>query len=114
MSETQGPSEGKPFDPETYNHETHIRCDDGLVYERRISQAVGVAAGMHVQGEEKSALNKRLEAAMTKAVEDAIAEGVNDADEVRSRIHDARDRTLAQQLAEDISSGKVGINATVA
>lgn len=104
-------SEGKPYDPATYNHETHIRCDDGLVYERKIAQATGVAAGLHVQGQEKSLLNKRLEAAMTKAVEDAIAEGVNDADEVRERIHDARDRVLAQDLVEHIQANGLGVPA---
>lgn len=109
VSDTR-PSEGKPHDPKTYNPETHILCEDGLVYERKIVQAVGVAAGMHVPGQDKSHLNKKLEAAMTQAVEDAIAEGVNDADEVRNRIHDARDRVLAEELYADISSGRVGIS----
>lgn len=98
------PSEGKAYDAETYNHDTHILCDDGLVYERKIVQATGVAAGLHVSGQEKSALNKKLEAAMTKAVGDAIAEGVNDADEVRKRILEARDQTLMQDLAEHINA----------
>jgi hypothetical protein len=97
-------SEGKVYDAATYNDATHILCEDGLVYERRIVQATGVAAGMHVPGQEKSPLNKKLEAAMTKAVEDAVAEGVNDADEVRRRIHEARDQTLMQDLAEYISA----------
>lgn len=101
-------SEGKPYDAETYNHETHIRCDDGLVYERVTVQAVGVAAGLHVQGQEKSALNKKLEAAMTRAVEDGIAQGVNDADEMRELIHEARDRVLAQDLAEHIQAHGFG------
>lgn len=89
--------------PEDFNPETHILCDDGKVYERKIVQATGVASGMHINGQEKSALNKKLEAAMTKAVEDAIAEGIDNADEVRNRIHQARDKALAKDLAEHIS-----------
>jgi hypothetical protein len=87
-----------------FNPETHIRGDDGQIYEKKIVAATGVAAGLHVHGQEKSALNKKLEAAMTKAVEDAIAEGVNDPEEVRVRIHEARDRTLMQDLVEHIQA----------
>lgn len=106
-------SEGKPYDAATYNHETHIRCEDGLVYERKIVQAVGVAAGMHVDGQEKSTLNKKLEAAMTKAVDDAVTEGLSldDVDEVRNRIHAARDRVLVEDAAEWVQgqlNGSVG------
>jgi hypothetical protein len=85
-----------------FNPDTHIRGDDGQIYERNVVQATGVAAGLHIPNQEKSALNRRLEAAMTEAVDDAVAEGVNDADEVRRRIHDARDRTLAQDFIEHL------------
>jgi hypothetical protein len=87
-----------------FNPETHIQGDDGQIYEKKIVTATGVAAGLHVQGQEKSVLNKKLEAAMTKAVEDAIAEGVNDPEEVRARIHEARDRMLMQDLVEHIQA----------
>jgi hypothetical protein len=86
-----------------FNPETHVLCDDGKVYEKKIVQATGVASGMHIPGQEKSALNKKLEAEMTRAVEDALAEGVDNAEEIRRRIHDARDRVLAEDLAEHIS-----------
>jgi hypothetical protein len=83
-----------------YNPETHVLAHDGQLYERKFAQATGVAAGMHVKGQEKSPLNRRLEDAMTQAVNDAIAEGVNDPEEVRSRIHEARDRILAEDATE--------------
>jgi hypothetical protein len=106
VAQTQGPSGGQPYDPATHNDETHILCADGLVYERRVVKAVGVAAGFHVNGEEKTPLNKRLEAAMTKAVEDAIAEGLtlDDKDEVDRRIHEARDRVLVEDAHAWVSS----------
>jgi hypothetical protein len=87
-----------------FNPDTHILGDDGQIYERKIVSATGVAAGMHVHGQEKSALNKKLEAAMTKTVEYAIAEGVNDPEEVHARILETRDRTLAEDLAEHIQA----------
>jgi hypothetical protein len=62
--------------------------------ESKIVSAVGVAAGMHVAGQEKSDLNKALEKAMSDAVSQAHADGLSDPDQIRQRILKARDKVL--------------------
>jgi hypothetical protein len=62
--------------------------------ESKIVSAVGVAAGMHVAGQEKSDLNKTIEKAMSDAVTQAHTDGVIDPDAIRDRILKARDKVL--------------------
>jgi hypothetical protein len=78
-----------------FNPETHIRGDDGQIYEKTYIHAVGQAAGAHVDGVEKSEQNLAIQRAMAEAVHQANAEGkLLDADHVRDRMHAARDQVL--------------------
>lgn len=78
-----------------YNPDTHVRGEDGVVREIQRVTATGTAAGLHVDGQAKTALAEAMEKAMAKAVADAQAEGVTDGDQLRERILAARDQTIA-------------------
>lgn len=56
----------------------------------KVVAATGTAVG-HRGGVEAA---KRIEAAMVKAIEDAHAEGITDAKELRKRIRAARDEAV--------------------
>lgn len=76
-----------------YNPDTHVKGDDGQIYEKKVVSASGVAAGMHTDAP-KSDLAQAMEKAMTKAVQDAHNQGVTDPEEIKARILVARDQTL--------------------
>lgn len=59
--------------------------------EPRIVQAVAVACGRH---DAQNPLTRVVEAAMVKAIEAALAEGITDQDVIRERIQAARDEAL--------------------
>jgi hypothetical protein len=54
-----------------------------------VISATGVSVGSNVTGDSERAA--RIQEAMTKAVEQAQAEGITDPDEIRARVHAARD-----------------------
>ena len=62
----------------------------------KIAAAVGTASGSMVSGEHSR--SKRIEDAMTKAVEDALAEGVpmDDVDTIKARKMAARAAVLSE------------------
>lgn len=64
---------------------------DGEPLVKGVITATGVAAGAHASGDWNRAA--RVQEAMTKAVEQAQAEGVTDHEEIIKRILAARDAT---------------------
>jgi hypothetical protein len=79
-----------------FNPDTHVKGEDGKIYEKRAVTSTGVAVGQNT-GEPKTALAEALEKAMTKAVEEAHAAGESDPNKIRGRILAARDAALASE-----------------
>jgi surface antigen len=80
-------------DQADFNPDTHVKGADGRIYEKKVVQATGAAAGRNT-GQPKTALAQALENAMTKAVQDAYDKGENDPDKIRALILAARDKAL--------------------
>jgi hypothetical protein len=77
---------------EEYNPQTHILCDDGKVYERKIVSGTGTAVG--VNSTVKTDAHLDLERKMVATIHQAHSEGVTDAEEMRRRILAAREEHL--------------------
>jgi hypothetical protein len=77
---------------EEYNPQTHILCDDGRVYERKIVSGTGTAVG--VNQTEKSTAHLVLEKKMSDAILQAHNDGVSDPEEIKRRILSAREEHL--------------------
>lgn len=77
---------------EEYNPQTHILCDDGKVYERKVVSGTGVAGGVNATVKTDAHLD--LERKMVAAIHQAHSEGVTDAEELRNRIMAAREEHL--------------------
>jgi hypothetical protein len=77
---------------EEYNPQTHILCDDGKVYERKIVTGTGVSAGVNSTG--RTDAHVELERKMTAAIHQALSDGVTDQEEIQNRILAARDAHL--------------------
>jgi hypothetical protein len=75
-----------------YDPKTHILCDDGKVYERKIVSGTGVAAG--VGDTAKSDAHLELERKMSHAILKFHSEGVSDPEEIKRRILAAREDHL--------------------
>lgn len=75
-----------------YDPETHILCDDGKVYERKIVSGTGVAAG--VSDTAKTNAHLELEHKMSHAILKAHSEGVSDPEEIKRRMLAAREEHL--------------------
>lgn len=73
-----------------FNPDTHIRGDDGQIYERKIVAATGVAVGFHAQP--KTAMGAALEKAMTEALQKAHSDGIKDPEKLRAALQKAQDR----------------------
>jgi hypothetical protein len=73
-----------------FNPDTHIRGDDGHIYERKIVAATGIAVGFHAQP--KTAMGAALEKAMTQALERAHADGVTDPGQLRTALQKAQNQ----------------------
>jgi hypothetical protein len=56
-----------------------------------VISATGVAVGSYLSGNTDSARAARLQEAMTRAAEQAHADGLTDPDEIRARVLAARD-----------------------
>jgi hypothetical protein len=73
---------------EDFNPDTHILGDDGKVYEKTYLYATGVAAGAYGSGDYEKA--KRLQEAMTRAVQKAHEDGLaDDHQAIKQRIDNA-------------------------
>jgi hypothetical protein len=77
---------------EEYNPQTHILCDDGKVYERKVITGTGVSAGTNSTG--RTDTHVELERKMTAAIHQALSGGVTDQKEIQNRILAARDAHL--------------------
>lgn len=77
---------------EEYNPQTHILCDDGKVYERRIVSGAGTAVG--VNAAQRTDAHVELERKMAAVIHQAHSEGVSEPEEIKKRIMAARDAHL--------------------
>jgi hypothetical protein len=75
-----------------YNPQTHILCDDGKVYERKIVSGTGAAVG--VNSTQRTLAHEELEKKMTAAIHQAHSEGLTDPKEIQRRILKAREDHL--------------------
>jgi hypothetical protein len=78
-----------------YNPQTHILCDDGKVYERKIVSGTGTAAG--VNQDVKTTAHLELESKMAAAIHKAHSDGISDPAEIQRRILAAREEHLDSQ-----------------
>jgi hypothetical protein len=85
------PKAAKKATPD-YDPKTHILCDDGRVYERKIVSGTGVAAG--VGDTAKTDAHLELEHKMSHAILKAHSEGVSDPEEIKKRMLAAREEHL--------------------
>jgi hypothetical protein len=79
-------------DGSQYDDATHILCDDGEVYERKVVSGTGVAVG--VNSTQRTTDHEELETKMSRAVLQAHSEGISDSKEIRKRMLQARDNHL--------------------
>jgi hypothetical protein len=77
---------------EEYNPQTHILCDDGKVYERKIVSGTGISVG--VNATQRTDVHVELEGKIVAAIHQAHSEGVTDQKEIQNRILATRDAHL--------------------
>jgi hypothetical protein len=74
-----------------YNPDTHVRGEDGQLYEKRVVSGTGTAVGVNTP---KTNEHLELEAKMAQAIHQAHSEGVSDPKEIQKRILAAREDHL--------------------
>lgn len=74
-----------------YNPDTHVRGEDGQLYEKKVISGTGTAAGVNTP---KTNEHLELEAKMAHAIHQAHSEGVSDPKEIQKRILAAREAHL--------------------
>jgi hypothetical protein len=92
-SQTKAATSARTPDGVEYNPQTHILCDDGLVYERKVVSGTGAAVG--VNSTQRTTAHEELERKMTAAIHQAHSEGITDPKEIQKRILAAREDHLA-------------------
>lgn len=92
VQKTQAPTSAKTPDGVEYNPQTHILCDDGQVYERKVVSGTGIAVG--VNQTQKTNAHLELEGKMAHAIHQAHSEGITDPEEIQRRILQAREDHL--------------------
>jgi hypothetical protein len=75
-----------------YNPDTHVRGEDGQLYEKKVVSGTGTAVG--VNNPTRTAEHEELEARMVKAIHQAHADGVSHPEEIKKRILQAREDHL--------------------
>jgi hypothetical protein len=75
-----------------YNPDTHVRGEDGQLYEKKVVSGTGTAVG--VNNPVRTAEHEELEAKMVKAIHQAHADGVSDPDHIKRLILQAREDHL--------------------
>jgi hypothetical protein len=75
-----------------YNPDTHVRGEDGQLYEKKVASGTGTAVG--VNNPQKTTAHLELEAKMAHAIHQAHSEGVSDPKEIQKRILAAREAHL--------------------
>ena len=71
-----------------YNPDTHVKGDDGQLYEKKIVSGTGTAVG--VNSPTRTDDHVELEKKMVRAIHQAHADGVSDPDQIKRRILQAR------------------------
>jgi hypothetical protein len=79
-------------DGSQYDDATHILCDDGKVYERKVVSGTGTAVG--VNATERTTAHEELETKMSRAILQAHSEGISDPKEIQKRMLQARENHL--------------------
>jgi hypothetical protein len=74
-----------------YNPDTHVRGEDGQLYEKKVVSGTGTAVGVNIP---KTNEHLELEAKMAHAIHQAHSEGVSDPKEIQKRILAAREAHL--------------------
>jgi hypothetical protein len=91
-AEAKTATSAKTPDGVEYNPQTHILCDDGKVYERKVVSGTGAAVG--VNSTQRTLAHEELEKKMTAAIHQAHSEGLTDPKEIQKRILKAREDHL--------------------
>jgi hypothetical protein len=84
-----------------FNPETHVRGEDGKIYERRIVAATGVAVGMHVETKSQTAFQAAMVKAQEEAIRKAHAKGLTDPGHLKEQMAIARAKVENDHYGSD-------------